>query len=39
MKNQGKKPSQIKFSEDASFWAIIGLITVLLYLMISQHGN
>lgn len=35
MENQGKRKDQIKFSEDASFWAIVGLVIVLLYAMIS----
>lgn len=34
MDNQGKKPEQIKFSEDATFWALIGLILTLLYTLI-----
>lgn len=29
MENQGKRPDQIKFHEDASFYAIIGLIITL----------
>lgn len=29
MENQGKRPDQIKFAEDASFYSIIGLIIVL----------
>jgi hypothetical protein len=30
MENQGKKPEQIKFSEDASFYSIIGLVITLI---------
>lgn len=29
MENQGKRPEQIKFAEDVSFYSIIGLIIVL----------
>jgi hypothetical protein len=29
MENQGKRKEQIKFAEDASFYAIIGLIVTL----------
>jgi hypothetical protein len=29
MENQGKRPDQIKFHEDVSFYAIIGLIITL----------
>jgi hypothetical protein len=35
MENQGKRPDQIKFSEDAAFWAVVGLLTVLLYTIIT----
>lgn len=34
MDNQGKRPDQIKFSEDATFWALIGLVIVLLYTIV-----
>ena len=34
MDNQGKKPEQIKFSEDTTFWALTGLILTLLYTLI-----
>ncbi len=34
MKNQGKRPEQIKFSEDATFWALVGLVLTLLYTLI-----
>lgn len=30
MKNQGKTPNQIKFSEDVTFYSIIGLVITLL---------
>ena len=30
MENQGKRPEQIKFSEDVSFYATIGLIIMLI---------
>jgi hypothetical protein len=34
MENQGKRPDQVKFSQDATFWALIGLVTVLLYTIL-----
>ena len=34
MENQGKRPDQVKYSEDAKFWALIGLVTVLLYTIL-----
>jgi hypothetical protein len=34
MENQGKRPDQVKYSEDATFWALIGLVTVLLYTIL-----
>ena len=34
MENQGKRPDQTKFSEDATFWALIGLVIVLLYTIV-----
>jgi hypothetical protein len=34
MENQGKRPDQIKYSEDATFWALIGLVIVLLYTIV-----
>jgi hypothetical protein len=34
MENQGKKPEQTKFSEDASFYSLIGLIITLLITII-----
>lgn len=34
MKNQGKRPDQIKYSEDVTFWALIGLVIVLLYTIV-----
>jgi hypothetical protein len=36
MENQGKRPDQIKFAEDASFYAIIGLIITLLIVIIKN---
>ena len=34
MENQGKRKDQIKYSEDASFYALIGLIVVLIITML-----
>jgi hypothetical protein len=34
MENQGKRPDQVKYSQDATFWALIGLLTVLLYTIL-----
>ncbi len=34
MDNQGRRPDQIKFAEDATFWAIVGLILTLLYTIV-----
>lgn len=35
MENQGKTPKQIKFSEDVSFYSIIGLmITLIITILI-----
>lgn len=36
MENQGKRPEQIKFSQDASFYAIIGLIITLGIMLITN---
>jgi hypothetical protein len=36
MENQGKRKDQIKFSEDASFYAIIGLIITLAIVVIKN---
>jgi hypothetical protein len=36
MENQGKKPEQLKFSEDIAFWAILGLLLTLLYTFTRQ---
>ena len=33
MENQGKRNNQIKYSEDASFWALIGLFTIIIYII------
>ena len=30
MENQGKRPEQMKFSQDVSFYSIIGLVITLL---------
>jgi hypothetical protein len=30
MENQGKRPDQIKFSENVTFYSIIGLIIILI---------
>jgi|GEM_PF-1887171 hypothetical protein len=34
MENQGKTPKQTKFSEDASFYSLIGLLITLLITII-----
>jgi len=34
MEHQGKRPDQIKFSEDVTFWTLVALITVLLYTIV-----
>lgn len=34
MDNQGKRHDQVKYSEDATFWALIGLVIVLLYTIV-----
>jgi len=36
MENQGRRPDQIKFAEDATFWAIVGLVLTLLYTVIKS---
>jgi hypothetical protein len=36
MENQGKRPDQIKFAEDATFWAIVGLVLTLLYTAVKS---
>jgi hypothetical protein len=36
MENQGKKPQQIKFSQDATFYAIIGLIITLGIIFLTK---
>lgn len=36
MENQGKRPDQIKFHEDASFYAIIGLIITLGIILLTK---
>ncbi len=30
MENQGRRPDQIKFAEDVSFWAFLGLAVTLI---------
>lgn len=34
MNHQGKRPEQIKFSKDVSFYAIIGLILTIGYIIL-----
>jgi hypothetical protein len=36
MKNQGKRPEQIKFSEDVSYYATLGMIITLLLIFLIQ---
>lgn len=36
MENQGKTPEQVKFSKDASFYAIIGLILTIGYIILTK---
>ena len=36
MENQGKRKDQIKYSEDASFWALIGLVIIIIYIIIKN---
>lgn len=36
MENQGKRPDQIKFHEDATFYAIIGLIVTLVLIFLTK---
>lgn len=36
MENQGKRPDQIKFSEDVSFYSIIGLMITLLITILTK---
>ena len=36
MENQGKRPDQIKFAEDAAFYAIIGLIITLTIVFLTK---
>ena len=36
MENQGKRPDQIKYSQDATFYAIIGVVILLAYEIISN---
>ncbi len=34
MENQGKRPEQIKFSQDVSFYATLGLLITLLIVVL-----
>ena len=34
MENQGKRPEQLKYSEDVSFYAAIGLIIILIVIAV-----
>lgn len=36
MKNQGKRPDQVKFSEDASYYAFIGIIILFSCIFLIQ---
>jgi len=36
MENQGRRPDQIKFAEDTTFWAIVGLVLTLLYTIVTS---
>jgi hypothetical protein len=36
MKTQGKRPNQIKYSEDVSFYASIGLIVMLIIISLFE---
>ena len=36
MENQGKRKEQIKFAEDATFYAIIGLIITLVIVFLTK---
>ena len=36
MGNQGKRNNQIKYSEDTSFWAFIGLVTIIIYIIVKN---
>ncbi len=36
MENQGRRPDQIKFSEDVTFYSIIGLIITLGIMLITK---
>jgi len=37
MENQGKRPDQIKFSEDATHYCLIGIIVILLGIFLIQN--
>lgn len=34
MENQGKRPEQLKYSEDVSFYAMIGLVLLLIVIAV-----
>lgn len=36
MENQGKRPEQIKFSQDVAFYSIIGLIVTLGIIFLTK---
>jgi hypothetical protein len=36
MENQRKRPEQIKFSKDTSFYAIVGLILTIGYIILTK---
>lgn len=37
MENQGRRPDQIKFSEDAVFYSLIGIIITLFGIFLIQN--
>jgi low affinity Fe/Cu permease len=37
MENQGKRPDQIKFSEEATYYALIGIIVILFGVFLIQN--
>jgi low affinity Fe/Cu permease len=37
MENQGKRPDQIKFSEDATYYTLIGIIVILFGVFLIQN--
>ena len=36
MENQGRRPDQIKFSEQVTFYSIIGIIVILLIAFLTK---